>query len=135
MTPYLDRVGDLDGGDRLEDLRAKECVAWAREATEESRAGTVRLTDAIVEEVRHFEAELDAALVNVERLAVEYLAKAERFDPAGLGEGAVPHGFQEHLNDAHVALKTAHKLAVHYGWDAVPWPGLLDRLFAVKDGP
>jgi hypothetical protein len=95
--------------------------------------GTVRLTAAIVEEVKRFEAELDAGLVNVERLAVDSLTKAERFDPSGLGEGVVPHGFQMHLNDAYVALKTAHKLAVHYGWDAVPWAGLLDRLFAVED--
>ena len=44
-----------------------------------------------------------------------------------------PSRWQKQLNDAYDALKEAHRIGRRRGWDAVPWPALLERLFAVTN--
>jgi len=38
-------------------------------------------------------------------------------------------GFRKGLNEVFDALSEAHRVAGHQGWDAVPWPALLNDLF------
>jgi hypothetical protein len=133
MTPYLEHAGELDGRPALEERRVKVCVHWAREAAERGGGLLGRLGAEIAEVVEHLEGDADAALVDGERRSADLLAKAERFDPQEIGEGEVPSGFHEQLNHVYDALRRAHKLAARHGWDAVPWPALLEGLFAVKE--
>jgi hypothetical protein len=133
MAPYLTRARHLDGRPSLEERRAHMCVHWAREAAEQAGTGMGRLAAEIAERVEHLEGEVDAVLVEGERRVVDDVAKVEHFDPRILGEGEVTPGFHERLNDVYDALKEAHKIAAHRGWDAVPWPALLGQLFAVDD--
>jgi hypothetical protein len=126
MAPYLARARDLDGSEVLEGRRAAACVEWASTAGQRARSAVGRLAAEAAERV---EGEADAALVEGERRGVDVFAKAERIDARALGGGELPAGFHERLNDAYAALKQAHKLASRHGWDAVPWPGLLEQLY------
>jgi hypothetical protein len=131
MAPYLARIHDLAGRPDLEQLRARVCVHWAREAAERLGNPLERVEAEIAEAAEHLGSRVDAGLVEGERRTVDLVAKAERFDPQMLGEGELPAHFHEQLNDAYDALKEAHRIARRHGWDEVPWPSLLEELFAV----
>lgn len=128
MAPYLARAADLDGSEALEDARARVCTAWAAGATAGAHGDSI--VTGVVEAVEAAETGADTAWLASERELVGGAARAERLDPQSLGGGEVPPGFQHRLNDAYEALKHAHKLAAREGWDAVPWPTLLEQLFA-----
>jgi hypothetical protein len=131
MAPYLAQAHSLASRPDLEQLRAQVCVHWAREAAERLGNPLQRAEAELVEAVEHFGSRVDPALVEGERRTVDLVAKAERFDPRTLGEGELPPHFHEQLNDAYEALKEAHRIARRHGWDEVPWPSLLEGLFAV----
>jgi len=131
MAPFLEQTRTVDGADALEHLRADVCSAWARDAAERRRRGIGRVKAVAAEEVAHVTSNVDAGLVEAERRTVDEAAKLERFDPQWLGEGDVPAGFHHRLNEVYEALREAHRIATHSGWDEVGWPDLLDRLFAV----
>lgn len=128
MAPYLTKARLLAAGADLEAHRAEVCVRWSREA-----ADHVGTPAEVAEAVERVGGEVDAALVEGERRAIDGLAKAERFDPRAIGGGDLPPGFHAELNHVYGALKEAHKLAARHGWDAIPWPALLEGLFAVTD--
>jgi hypothetical protein len=128
MAPYLTEARLLPVGPDLEARRVQACVQWSREA-----AGQVGGAGGAAATAEQVEGDVDAVLVEGERRAIDGFAKAEHFDPQALGGGEVPRGFHAELNHVYDALKEAHKLAARHGWDAVPWPGLLQALFAVKD--
>ena len=132
MEPYLDRVHRLVGRPDLEQLRARVCVHWAREAAERLGSPLERVEAEVGAVAEHLVARVDAVLVEGERRSVDLVAKAEHFDPQILGEGELPPHLHEQLNDVYDALKEAHRIARRHGWDEVPWPSLLEELFAVK---
>ena len=131
MTPYLKETHHLDGAPALEERRAGVCVHWAHEAAAQGRSGVGQAAAAAAGEISHVEGEVDASLVEGERRVADDFAEVERFDPQQIGEGELPPGFHGRLNDAYKALGEAHRIASHHGWDAVPWPALLEQLFAV----
>jgi len=131
MGAYLAHAPTLVGAPDLEELRANTCTRWAREAAEQLGNPLERLEAELAARVEHVEGMVDAALVEGERRSVDLAARAERFDPASLGAGDVPPHFHAQLNDVYDAIKEAHRIARHHGWDAVPWPELLEELFAV----
>src|SRR5581483_3123971 len=131
MAPFLDKAHTLGGGPDLEDRRAQVCVRWAREAAEQLGNPLERLAAEVAEVLDHGESEVDAALVEAERRTTDLVAKGERCDPRDVGEGDLPPHAHQQLNDAYDALKEAHRIGRRRGWDAVPWPALLEQLFAV----
>jgi hypothetical protein len=132
MAPYLKETHHLDGAPALEKLRARVCVRWAKDAATQGRSGAGRSAATAAQEIDHVEGEVDAGLVEGERRVADDLAEVERFDPQQIGEGKLPPGFHAQLNDAFEAIGEAHRIAAHHGWDAVPWPALLEQLFAVE---
>ena len=131
MAPYLKEAHRLDAAPALEERRADVCVSWARDAATQGRSGVGRAAAATAADIGHLGGEVDAGLVEGERVVADDLAKVERFDPQQIGEGELPPGFHAQLNHVFEALREAHRIAAHHGWDAVPWPGLLEQLFAV----
>ena len=129
MKPYLERAGQLDGSEALEQQRARLCVKWASELARRGKAGVSRLVAEVVERVDRAGAKVDAGLVEAERVSDAALAGAERFDPDRIGVGVVPPGFHGLLNQVYEALDEANKVASRHGWDAVPWTALLDLVF------
>jgi len=129
MAPYLERARHLDGSPALEDRRAHICVIWGAEAAAGRPPDHVGAE--LAEKVELAEVDADAAWLEGQRSAVEAAARAMHFDPRDLGEGELPPGFERRLNDVEAAINKANKLAARHGWDAVPWPALLDQLFAV----
>ena len=132
MAPYLKEAHHLDAAPALEEDRAGVCVRWARDAAGQGRSGVAQAAAAAVVEIGQVEGEVDAGLVEGERRVADDLAEVERFDPQQIGEGKLPPGFHGRLNDVYKALGEAHRIAAHHGWDAVPWPALLEQLFAVN---
>jgi hypothetical protein len=125
MKPYLDRAPQLDASPERERRRAALCVKWAAELAEDHKAGLARLAARVEEDVKHLEGKMDADLVEAERpMEAAWFKRPDAF-----GAGEVPPDFHTELNEIFDALAEAHKVAVHEGWDAVPWPGLLEDLF------
>jgi hypothetical protein len=128
LTPYLRRAPGLDGSAELEDRRAHVCAVWASDA--QAGPGDERPTE-LAQAVELAEVDADTGWLEGERRFIEAAARAEHFDPQDIGEGELPPGFQRRLNDVYKALDKARTLAERHGWDAVPWPGLLEELFAI----
>jgi len=128
LAPYLRRAATVDGSPELEERRAHACAVWAQDA--QAGPGDEHPTD-LSQAVELAEVDADTAWLEGERRVTEAAARAEGFDPQDLGEGELPPGFQRRLNDVYKALDKARTLAERHGWDAVPWPGLLEELFAV----
>ena len=126
MQPYFDRAPQLDGRAEPERRRAALCGRWAEGLAEEHKAGLALLAARLEEELKHLGDKVDADLVEAERL----MEAAWFRRPDAFGAGEVPPDFHAELNEVFDALAEAHKVAAHEGWDAVPWPGLLEDLFS-----
>jgi len=125
MRQYLERAPELDGSEPVERRRAECCVKWAEALAEDHKAGLARLAAQVEGGTKRVEDTVDAGLVDAERPAESAIANR----PDEVGAGAVSPGFHSELNETFDALTEAHKVAAHDGWDAVPWPALLDDLF------